>query len=378
MSSVSRPDGKNYLLRTIQSLLENMNDVDRKQTFIVVFLADFNETMKTAVATNLLELFHKEIEEDILHVIETSPQYYPKLTNLKLKFGDSQNRTRWRSKQNIDFAFLMCYCKNLATYHLHIEDDVTASPSVFQKLRDFISSQVKDWPILDVSAMGHVAKVYKSKDLENIASYFFLMYDEKPVDLLVGHWRTIKNPENPRVILPEGSFFQHRGNRSSLREKKWKKNIWNDRYFDVYDHKYKGLNPPADVSSSIASNKGNPQDAYRSGFGYFWGKHVKMNDHVTVKFNSAVNVKQVFVDTGSNLALKDLLKFGVLQASFASSGGAISTSCGEFKTVGSFVGGKANVTLHDSQKIDCLRILVTQHQSEYIFLREIDVWEEKR
>ena len=382
ITSISRPDGANYLLKTIQSLLDNMNDDGRKQTFIVVFLADLDEEMKTTAAIDLLERFHKEIDEDLLHVIETLPRYYPELSNLKLKFGDSQGRTRWRSKQNIDFAFLMCYCRKLSSYYLHIEDDVIASPSILQKVDEFISSQTKSWPILDISAMGHVAKVYKSKDLENIASYFYLMYDEMPVDWLIWYWRNVKEPYNSVYIYPAASFFQHKGIRSSLKEKEWSTNISYDRYFDVYDHKYKGLNPPADVTSSITPNEGNPQDAYRRGFGYFWGRGVKINDHVTVKFNSAVNVKEVFVDTGSNLALKDWLKFGVLQASFASEENkgtwraARSPSCGNFETVVTFVEGKVNVTFHDSRKVDCLRILVTQNQPEWLFLREIDVWEE--
>lgn len=43
----------------------------------------------------------------------------------------------------------------------------------------------------------------------------------------------------------------------------------------------------------------------RGGSGYFWGKTVHTNDHVTVKFDQAVNVEKVFVDTGSNLAVND-------------------------------------------------------------------------
>ena len=360
-----------------------MNEDDRKQTFIIVFLADFDERLKTAAARDLLKLFHKEIEEDLLHVIETSKRYYPQLSNFQLKFGDSYDRTRWRSKQNIDFAFLMCYCHELSNYHLHIEDDVIASQSVFQKLHEFISSQKKPWPILDISALGHVAKVYHSKDLRNLASYLYLMYGEMPVDWLTGNWRMVKEPTNAGYIWPVASFFQHKGIRSSLKEKEWIGNVSYDRYFDVYDHKYKGLNPPADIFSSIASNKGNPLDAYRGGSGYFWAKQGKINDHVTVKFNSVVNIKQVFVDTGSNLAWKDWLRFGVLQASFVSEEnkdtltGTRSSVCGEFKTVVSFVEGKANVTFHDSQRIDCLRILITGEQIEWLFLREIDVWEEK-
>ena len=61
-----------------------MNDADKKRTFIVVFLADFDKVLKANAALDLLKFFWKEIEEDLLHVIETSPQFYPDLSNLKL------------------------------------------------------------------------------------------------------------------------------------------------------------------------------------------------------------------------------------------------------------------------------------------------------
>ncbi|KAJ7377748.1 Alpha-1,3-mannosyl-glycoprotein 4-beta-N-acetylglucosaminyltransferase C [Desmophyllum pertusum] len=382
ITSISRPAGANYLLETIQSLLNKIDDANKVHTYIVVYLADFNETLKTDAANTISELFHKEIEADLLHVIQPFPQYYPQLSKLRIKFGDSQDRTKWRAKQNLDFAFLMCYCQELSKYHLHIEDDVTASPSFFQKLQEFISSQEKPWPMLDLSAMGQVAKVYHSNDLGNIASYLFLMYDELPVDWLIAHWRVIKEPENANAILPAAALFQHIGARSSLREKKRLSNPSFEKYVDRYDHKYKGLNPPANVMSSILPNKGHPHDAYFRGNGYFWGKQIKMNSSVVVRFHSVVNVKHVFVDTGSNLAEGDWLRFGVLQGSFVSkssyyeSGGANSSSCGYFQTIAPFEKGKVNLTLQAAKEMVCLRILVTQDQAEYLFPKEIDVWQE--
>ena len=275
----------------------------------------------------------------------------------------------------------MCYCKELSTYYLHLEDDVIASPSVFPKLHDFISSREKPWPLLDVSAMGHVAKVYHSQDLGSIASYLYLLYDEMPVDWLIAYWRLIKdNSGGEQVIVPPASLFDHKGVRSSLREKELVYKSY-DRYFDIYDHKYKGLNPLAVVLSSISPSRGLPQDAYRSGNNYFWGKQIKSNDSVIVKFDTAVQVKQVFVDTGSNLATRDWLKSGVLQASFLSSDHKArphrtnSSSCGDFQTITAFKQGRANITYENFKDTVCLRILVTGSQTEWLFLREIDVWQ---
>ena len=87
-----------------------------------------------------------------------------------------------------------------------------------------------------------------------------------------------------------------------------------EKYFDLYDHKYKGLNPPAIVSTSLSTHQGNPQHAYDKGSGYFWGKEPKENDFVLVTFNTALNVREVFIDTGSHLAPDDWLKSGILQS----------------------------------------------------------------
>ena len=104
------------------------------------------------------------------------------------------------------------------------------------------------------------------------------------------------------------------------------------------------------------------------------------DDYVIIKFKESTAVQKVFVDTGSLLGRKDILKSGVLQASFDSvdqekflreSG---DHGCGNFETYGSFSKGKVTVTFNNSKKLTCLRILAKENQDEPLFLREIDVW----
>ena len=57
--------------------------------------------------------------------------YYPSLNNMKKRFGDSDDRRFWRSKQNVYNPSVMCYCKDLSQYYIHLEDNVTSSPSFF-------------------------------------------------------------------------------------------------------------------------------------------------------------------------------------------------------------------------------------------------------
>ena len=346
-----------------------------KNTYIVIFLADLHEPPRFRAKAEILKSFGKYIDQGFVTVIEAYPGYYPPLTNLKKKYGDSNTRITWRSKENVDTSFVMCYCKDLSQYYIHLEDDVISSPSFFPKLQDFINAQGSTfWPMLDVAVQGSVAKVYRSQQLGNIASYFYLMYDEMPIDWLMDYWREIKalsTEKKKEMVFPPASLFQHMGDRSSLKEKGMTVLRQREPFFDEYDQKYMGRNPPATVNSSLASYRGQPQDAYNKGSGFFWARDVGQDGYVLIKFNQPTSVKEVFVETACHQAKNDWLRSADLQASFEPVEG---DSCGDFQTLGSFSNGKANISLDKSKKVTCLRILVTTAQTEWVYFREIDVW----
>ena len=104
------------------------------------------------------------------------------------------------------------------------------------------------------------------------------MYDELPVDWLIGKWRNIRDSAN---IFAPASLFQHGGDHSSLRENKVS-HLFKEGYFDKYDQKYKGLNPVAVVSASMQNSHLNtkPELAYGKGLGYFWVKEIKKGDFI--------------------------------------------------------------------------------------------------
>ena len=357
--------------------------MEKKDLYVVILLADLQEPTKSTTRRDLSITFGKYIEQGFLTVIEAYPEYYPDLNNIKEKYGDSVKRRAWRSKENVDNSFLMCYCKDFSHYYIHLEDDVKSSPSFVSKLRDFLTTQTNtDWLDLNVAVQGSVAKVYYSHDLENIASYFYLMYDEMPIDWLMSHWKKIKFPKSMNDYNKEpllASLFEHIGVQSSLAEKKLHNSDDLEPFFDQFDQKYKGLNPPATVTSSLAPYQGDPQDAYNKGSGYFWSRYSRKNDYILIRFNAATAVQKVFVDSGSYRAPKHLLHLGILQASFRSAEDSETQSsgkdsCGKFEIIGYFNKGQAKVSLDKSRKVTCLKILVEQYQRQDIFLREIDVW----
>ena len=110
-------------------MLNHTSDEDRSEIFVVIFLADFDEAARFATLTELSNRFRKYVDQGFIRVIFAPHEFYPALSDMKTKFGDNPQRIFWRSKQNLDFAFLMCYCFDLSQYYLHLEDDVLPAPS---------------------------------------------------------------------------------------------------------------------------------------------------------------------------------------------------------------------------------------------------------
>ena len=375
MSSIFRPR-KNYLTKTLTSLIHELDLEERKKVHIVVFLGDLKQSLRTQQNKTIALKLGTHLN-NILHVIQAPQEFYPSLTDLKHKYGDSPSRTMWRSKQNVDFSYLMCFCSSISNYYLHLEDDVLPSPNFFPKLQDFIHSQSKPWIVLSTSLMGHIGKVLHSEDLKSLASFYYLLYDEMPCDWLIQFWQKIREPvitkEFVAVIVTPASLFQHLGKDSSLKEKT--QNL-SEPYFDAFGHKYNGFNPPATLTSNIVSHRGKPEDAYNKGMGYFWGKNVNKEDYIQMQFHTPLQLKRIAISSGSNFAPEDTLKGGILEASYEQPTDELhdqKASCKHFHRIASFK-GQLVIGLTDKRKVNCLRIRITEYQFTWLFLREIDVW----
>ena len=378
IASVERPSGANYLMKTTQSLIDNMSEEDRKNAFIVIFLADIKESPKSRTKKEISRTFDKPINKGLLIVIEAPSDFYPGLENIKPKYGDTDSRRTWRSKENVDATFVMCFCKDISEYYIHLEDDVISSPSFVPKLQAFINGQPKEtWLLLDVAVQGSIAKVYHSRDLSNIASYFYLMYDEMPIDWLMGHWRKIKSQyRRAEKLTPPASLFQHIGDISSLKEKGLSGRKQREPFFDQFEQKFKGMNPSATVTTSMSSHSGEPQDAYEKGSGFFWATTPRKGDYLSMKFQTPTVVQRVTVETGCHYAQRDLLTEGILQGSLEGNTHSKEKNdlCGTFTTLGPLNKGRIDIFPSNSKKFVCLRILVTDSHTNFVYFREINVW----
>ena len=46
------------------------------------------------------------------------------------------HRIQWRSKQNLDYAYLMMYAKQRSTYYVQLEDDVLTKKNFVKTMKD--------------------------------------------------------------------------------------------------------------------------------------------------------------------------------------------------------------------------------------------------
>lgn len=124
-----RREKQSYLMDTLQNLIEGMNVEEANDSLIVVFVAETDLEYVLQVAKEIEMRFPIQVDSGLIEVVSPSPAYYPNFDKLRITLGDSPERVRWRSKQNLDFAFLMSYSQPKGTFYVQLEDDILARPS---------------------------------------------------------------------------------------------------------------------------------------------------------------------------------------------------------------------------------------------------------
>lgn len=302
------------------------------------------------------------------------------MTHLKANFDDAPERVAWRAKQVADFCFLFLYSADLSSYYVQLEDDVAAAPNYFAAIKDFVSFQRSHWALIEFSELGFIGKLVRSRDLKKLAQYMMTFYEEQPVDWLLRYYR-LSMAQN-KQILRKPTVFQHEGLTSSFDTSK--QNRLRDRYFDTGEKRYKGHDPPATIYTSLIAHETYSADlAYGSGSGYFWAHSPREGDAYTVVFEQSVRLARVAVVTACEQHMNDYLRHGLLQASpkmlRTTANGAV---CADWRTLGTLEEGQLDVTELDEvlsgRTTQCLKLAVTQNQTEWLVLHQIAVFVQGR
>ncbi|KAM6232453.1 alpha-1,6-mannosyl-glycoprotein 4-beta-N-acetylglucosaminyltransferase-like isoform 2-T2 [Spheniscus humboldti] len=370
LASVRRPRGY-YLPATLQSLFKQSTEEELQEMVVVVHLADTDPIWNVRVATNIAHKFAHHILLGRLLLIHAPHEFYPTLEGLKRNYNDPEERVRFRSKQNVDYAFLLAFAANLSSYYLMIEDDVWCAKSFLTAIRKALASHEGSyWATLEFSKLGYIGKLYRSSDLPRLARFLLLFYQEMPCDWLLVHFRLLLTQKD--VIRFKPSLFQHMGLYSSFQGtvNRLEDDEFQADALDLPD------NPPAALFTSMSVFENyEPLKAYSTAEGYFWGKDPAAGSVFSIVFQQPAHVTRVRVRTGSDERRGDFLHAGVLELGRWRRAG--SWDCSAYTTVGTFEKGtfeQRGLERGMPGPVDCVRIRVTQDQSEWLIIQSIDIW----
>ncbi|XP_033753026.1 uncharacterized protein LOC117336523 [Pecten maximus] len=173
--------------KTIYSLITHSTASQQMTMVVIIFMVDRNQTWTKIRSKQLSGKYPKFIQNGFLQIVHQHDQsIYPDFTKLKRTFNDSAERVAWRSKQNIDYAYLFLYSENISRYYLHLEDDVIAAGNYYNDIVNFIGSKFHTpWYYLEFSHIGFIGKLLRSSDLCDLSDYMMMFFAEQPCDLLL-------------------------------------------------------------------------------------------------------------------------------------------------------------------------------------------------
>lgn len=109
--------------------------------------------------------FGDALQNGLLEIISPPPSFYPDLNELRVTLNDPIERVKWRTKQNLDYAFLMMYAQSRGVYYVQLEDDILTTPGYVTKMKKFAlkkDSLNLDWFLLDFCQLGFIGTLKQS------------------------------------------------------------------------------------------------------------------------------------------------------------------------------------------------------------------------
>ncbi|XP_034545539.1 alpha-1,3-mannosyl-glycoprotein 4-beta-N-acetylglucosaminyltransferase A [Notolabrus celidotus] len=385
---------QSYLVSTLNSLLYSLTASQKKDILIIIFVAETDSNYVRGVANIISENFSREVQSGLLEVISPSQYYYPNFTSIRSTLGDSKDRVKWRTKQNLDFSFLMLYAQDKGTYYVQLEDDVIAKADYLSFMKSFANQEAsKEWLYLEFSQLGFIGKMFRISDLPMIAEFFLMFHKDKPVDWLLDHilWVKVCSPEKDARHCNEQkaslrqrfkpSLFQHVGLHSSLSGKLQNlkdKDFGNQVLFRAH------WNPAAELSTSLIHYQQHSlMRAYR-GEDFLWAITPIDNDYILFNFSLPIHISGYLFRSGNaehggdkffNTTVEVLP--GNAEARIKPVNGSTSTyqqSDKGFTVIGAFQNGVAEGEIEEAlQPISALRLVVHSNASAWALLSEIQI-----
>ncbi|GMR57587.1 hypothetical protein PMAYCL1PPCAC_27791, partial [Pristionchus mayeri] len=124
-----------YLVPSLEQLFKNARAEDLKKMRIIVMIADLNGTSSNFVQHTLKTLkehFMDYFNSGLLQVLVPPAEWYPDISLIPPNLNDTAERMYWRTKQNLDFAYLMIYSARMGELYLQLEDDIEVAQDYTQ------------------------------------------------------------------------------------------------------------------------------------------------------------------------------------------------------------------------------------------------------
>ncbi|XP_078539874.1 alpha-1,6-mannosyl-glycoprotein 4-beta-N-acetylglucosaminyltransferase-like [Lissotriton helveticus] len=369
ISSIKRKS-HNYLIDTIKTIFSVSNARELEEMLLVVYLANTDPSDNKETAKQIGEIFRPQVDAGNLIVICSSMKNYPTLEGLKRNFDDPEEKVKFRSKQNVDYAFLANFCAPLSEYYLMLEDDVVCAANFLTGIKKSFQNIDISWTTISYSKLGYLGKLFHAEDLPKLARFLLMFYDEMPGDWLLEQFYKSKTQKEMIHVTP--TLFQHVGSLSSFQSLKIKP--MQPEVPEVSTNKAnKDALPPASCFTTLEVHEQyEPGHICSSSGQFFWGKNVQAGSTFIVVFKSPINISNISIDTGSPEHPDDILHSGHVQ--FGRMKTMESNTCQMYNNLGPFNKGRFELTNMDQvtgHRVECIKILVTAPQNEWLIIRYV-------
>lgn len=368
-------EGKLYVYTTIESIIKATTDRDKENITLVVFLSDFNKTWNLDSSRQLKEKFSRYIDMGFLQVIHSPLNIYPELGESVNFDEDSKTRRIWRSKQNIDFAYLQWYSKGLSQYYLQLEDDVIAAQNFYTDIKAFINKHFQiRWVTLEFSRLGSIGKLFRAETLPRFATYLLTMFNVLPGDLLLSTFRGL-HQQVSSIQNPKG-LFQHIGKISSMKGKLTPlmdftfQDSFNFTLFDVH-----GENPPAKIFTNMAAAPGSlPEHAYHEieKNSFFVVENMRAQTYYKLVYSAPINISRIIVSTGNPVLRTGIMKWGIVRVGLGTGG----EECEPTHFVGRLFEGEFDSEIQEytiPPNVICISLGSSRSEPKPVIIRKIRV-----
>ncbi|XP_076729168.1 alpha-1,6-mannosyl-glycoprotein 4-beta-N-acetylglucosaminyltransferase-like [Callospermophilus lateralis] len=361
ISSVQRPQGS-YLLDTLQSLFQVSSEAELKSIVVLVHLSDPDPEWLSQTVANISDLFNLHIEARKLLVVHGLLDNSP-LRNINQYSSCEELYFR----QKVDYALLMNFASNLSDYFLLMDDHVQYTFYFVSAIYWALSAWKEfPWVILELSSLRFSGKVFHSRDLSHLASFFLLFPKNTSAPMLLSRFHLLLAQNVPIHLSP--SMFHHMGNYSELEDTCFP--VEKDKVFGEPD------NPTAIVVTDMMSLLNIvPLYAYVLNEEPYTTLDPEKGNHLTVILDRPQKIIRIVVLTGiEENGIYQLQKGRVLLGYDIMKH---SKRCVRYFLLGPLVQGNLDQRVfydEDSmEKLSCIRLEVSESQ-QWLVIRQIKVW----